>query len=146
MDRTDYQILNILQENSRRTLRCIGTSVSLTPPAVADRIHRMEDAEIIRCYSADVDRSKLGYNVTGFIFAAVDSQKYNSFCALCEKEDAIICFHHVVGIFNALLRFAVHNTNELDELLSSIKSFGDSRTSIELQTVFDKKAFPLDID
>ena len=41
MDRTDYQILNILQADSRTTLRQIGDQVGLTAPAVSERIHRM---------------------------------------------------------------------------------------------------------
>ena len=33
MDRTDYQILNLLQDDSRCTLRRMGDLVGLTPPA-----------------------------------------------------------------------------------------------------------------
>ena len=49
----------------------------------------------------------------------------------------------MVGEFNALLRFAVRDTQQLDRLLSLIKKFGDSRTSIELKTLFDSKEIPL---
>ena len=44
---------------------------------------------------------------------------------------------------DALLRFAVRDTQQLDQLLSLIKKFGDSRTSIELKTLFDSKEIPL---
>ena len=47
MDRTDYQILNILQADSRCTLRHIGDQVGLTPPAVSERIRRMEECDMI---------------------------------------------------------------------------------------------------
>mgnify|MGYP000682466867 CR=1 FL=1 len=40
MDRTDYQILNLLQDDSRCTLRRMGDLVGLTPPAVSERIRR----------------------------------------------------------------------------------------------------------
>ena len=33
MDRTDYQILNLLQADSRTTLKTIGDRVGLTAPA-----------------------------------------------------------------------------------------------------------------
>ena len=49
MDRTDYQILNILQADSRCTLRHIGDQVGLTPPAVSERIRRMEECGVIAC-------------------------------------------------------------------------------------------------
>ena len=45
--------------------------------------------------------------------------------------------------YNAMLRFAVRDTNALDDLLAQIKQYGDSRTSVELKTLFDIKEIPL---
>ena len=139
MDRTDYQILNILQADSRTTLRQIGDQVGLTAPAVSERIHRMEEKKIIRDYRIDVDREQLDCSMTGFILVAPEPEKYNSFCEFCQKNPAIISHYHVIGVFNALLRFAVRGTRELDELLSAIKRFGDSQTSVQLKTYFETK-------
>ena len=47
MDRTDYQILNILQEDCRATLKNIGDQVGLTAPAVSERIRRLETQGVI---------------------------------------------------------------------------------------------------
>ena len=80
--------------------------------------------------------------MTGFIFVAVEPEKYNTFCEFCEKSSAIVSHYHVIGVFNALLRFAVRGTRELDELLSSIKRYGDSQTSVELKTYFEAKEIP----
>ena len=145
MDRTDYQILNILQADSRTTLRQIGDQVGLTAPAVSERIHRMEEKGIIRDYRIDVDREQLDCSMTGFILVAPEPEKYNSFCEFCQKNPAIISHYHVIGVFNALLRFAVRGTRELDELLSAIKRFGDSQTSVQLKTYFETKEILLPI-
>ena len=51
-----------------------------------------------------------------------------SVCRLPE----ITSFYHMVGNFNVLLRFAVPDVKTLDALVGRIKTFGDSRTSIEL--------------
>ena len=139
MDRTDYQILNLLQDDSRCTLRRMGDLVGLTPPAVSERIRRMEESGVIRGYHIDIDRTKLDCNITGFISVALEPDKYDKFCDFCASQSAIISHYHMVGEFNALLRFAVRDTQQLDQLLSLIKKFGDSRTSIELKTLFDSK-------
>ena len=143
MDRTAYQILNILQADSRTTLRQIGDQVGLTAPAVSERIHRMEEKGIIRDYRIDVDREQLDCSMTGFILVAPEPEKYNSFCEFCQKNPAIISHYHVIGVFNALLRFAVRGTRELDELLSAIKRYGDSQTSVQLKTYFETKEIVL---
>ena len=123
MDRTDYQILNILQADSRCTLRHIGDQVGLTPPAVSERIRRMEECGVIRSYRIDIDRTRLDCNITGFISVSLEPEKYAAFCVFCEQSPAVISHHHVIGVFNALLQFAVRDTKELDALLAEIKTY-----------------------
>ena len=143
MDRTDYQILNILQADCRATLKCIGDQVGLTAPAVSERVRRMEEKGVIRDFRIDIDRARLDSGMTGFILVALDPEKYNSFCEFCRNDPGIISHYHVIGVFNALLRFAVRGTRELDELLSTIKRYGDSQTSVELKTYFESKDIPM---
>lgn len=143
MDRTDYQILNILQDDCRATLKQIGDRVGLTAPAVSERIRRMEDKGVIRGFRIEIDRERLNCHMTGFIFVALNPEKYEQFCVFCAKQDAIISHHHIIGMFNALLRFAVQDTRELDGLLAGIKCYGDSQTAVQLSTYFDRKDLPL---
>ena len=142
LDRTDYRILNLLQDNCRRTLRGIGDEVGLTPPAVADRIRKLEEEGIIRSYRIQINRTRLDCSITGFIMVAPEPEKYAAFCTFCENEPQITAHHHVIGNYNAMLRFAVKDTNALDVLLARIKRYGDSRTSVELKTFFDAKELP----
>ena len=143
MDCTDYQILNLLQTDSRTTLKHIGDQVGLTAPAVSERIRRMEDKEVIKRFSIHIDRTLLDSSLTGFILVAVFPEKYSAFCEFCEHTISITAHHHLVGKLNALLRFAVKDTRELDALLASIKQYGDSQTSVELGAYFEQKDVPL---
>lgn len=59
LDETDLQILRLLTENARRPYSEIADHVDLTPPAVSDRIARLEEQGIIRGFTVDVDRAKL---------------------------------------------------------------------------------------
>ena len=143
MDRTDYKILNLLQQDCRKTLRAIGAEVGLTPPAVAERIRKMEDDGVIGAYCVRIDRTRINCGITGFIMVAPEPEKYGAFCDFCDHTPEITEHCHVIGNYNAVLRFAVRDTNALDELLTRIKNFGDSRTSVELKTYFSEKALPL---
>ena len=143
VDRTDYRILNLLQRDCRMTLRAIGEQVGLTPPAVAERIRKLEDDGVIDAYRVHIDRTRLDCGITGFIMVAPEPERYAAFCEFCESESAITAHSNVIGNFNAILRFAVKDTNALDRLLTRIKTFGDSRTSVELKTCFGFKELPL---
>lgn len=143
MDRTDYQILNLLQADSRTTLKNIGDQVGLTAPAVSERIRRMEEKGVIKGFSINIDRTLLDSNLTGYILVAVFPEKYSQFCDFCKKTPAITAHHHLVGKLNALLRFAVEDTRQLDGLLAALKAYGDSQTSVELSIYFEHKDVPL---
>ena len=143
MDRTDYQILNLLQRDSRTTLKSIGDQVGLTAPAVSERVRRLEEKGVIKGFPISIDRTLLDSNLAGFILIAIFPEKYSQFCKFCEDTPSITAHHHLVGKLNALLRFAVKDTRELDQLLASIKHYGDSQTSVELEAYFEHKDVPL---
>lgn len=63
LDETDLEILRLLSENSRRPYSEIADAVGLSPPAVSDRIDRLQEQGIIRQFTIDIDRSKLQYAV-----------------------------------------------------------------------------------
>src|SRR3954462_13592245 len=66
IDETDALILELLQENARISQADVARVVGLAPPAVLERIRKLETRGVIRGYTAlvdphAVDRSMLAY-------------------------------------------------------------------------------------
>ena len=59
LDETDLEILKLLTEDARRPFRDIADHVSLTPPAVSDRVDRLLTQGIIRRFTVEIDHEKL---------------------------------------------------------------------------------------
>lgn len=59
LDDTDLEILRLLMANARRPYSDIAGVVGLSPPAVSDRVQRLEETGIINQFTLDVDRSQL---------------------------------------------------------------------------------------
>lgn len=59
LDETDLRILRLLTEDARRPYSEIGERVDLSPPAVSDRVSKLENHGIIRGFTLDLDRSQL---------------------------------------------------------------------------------------
>ena len=58
-DETDLEIIRLLIDDARRPFSEIADCVGLTPPAVSDRVARLEELGVIRNFTVDVDRTKL---------------------------------------------------------------------------------------
>jgi len=59
LDDTDREILRLLLEDARRPYSDIAERVDLSPPAVSDRVDRLEDIGLIQRFTLDIDRSRL---------------------------------------------------------------------------------------
>jgi DNA-binding Lrp family transcriptional regulator len=59
LDETDLVILQALMNDARRPWADIAETVDLSPPAVSDRVDRLQELGVIRRFTLDVDRSKL---------------------------------------------------------------------------------------
>src|SRR5712671_3226358 len=67
VDDTDRRILGELTRDGRVSFAELGRRVSLSPPAVAERVQRLERAGVITGYRADVDPRRLGYEMTAIV-------------------------------------------------------------------------------
>ncbi len=57
MDSKDFRLLVALHENARQSYRSLGRSVSLSAPAVRDRLKRLENRHVLQGYWLYVDPS-----------------------------------------------------------------------------------------
>ncbi len=60
LDNLDWQILELLQENSKQTYTEIGQRLGVAHSTVYERIRRMEEYGIIKKYGAIIDLEKVG--------------------------------------------------------------------------------------
>ena len=136
MDATDIKIINYLAENGRATIKEIGQNVSLSSPAVTERIKRLEERGVIKGYHAEVNYAKLGKSMQAMVSVDVDLKKYDKFCEFCRGKESILSLVHIIGPYNALLMVAVADADELSQLLAQINIFGVSQTSVILNKEF----------
>jgi DNA-binding Lrp family transcriptional regulator/YHS domain-containing protein len=60
LDETDVNILKVLQENGRLSFRQIAEKVKVSVPTISNKIAAMENAGVIKGYTAIMDTEKLG--------------------------------------------------------------------------------------
>ena len=67
LDKTDLQILRILQDNSRLTTKELAARVSLSSTPVFERLKRLESNGYIKQYIAVLDAEKLNQVSSCFV-------------------------------------------------------------------------------
>ncbi len=72
VDQKDREIITELINNSRQTVGQLGKKIGMPPTTIHNRIKKLEQAGIIRNYTADIDYKKLGRPVMAFIGITVN--------------------------------------------------------------------------
>ena len=118
VDDLDLTLLRALAVDARQSQRALARAVGMSPPAIADRLARLERAGAIRGYRADLDWAALGYPVVVYMAVTAGpgmdlSQIIAAIRALPEAEDMSV----VTGGFDLLVRLRVRDHAHLRELL-----------------------------
>jgi Lrp/AsnC family leucine-responsive transcriptional regulator len=135
MDLTDYRILEILIKDGRMPMKELAQKVALSAPAVAERVKRLEEENIITGYKAVINYEKLGKTINVLINVDINVQKTEKFTEFINKEDSIIECHHVTGPYCKILKARLEDIASLEKLIGKIQMFGDTETFIILSSV-----------
>ena len=134
IDEVGWQLICALQENARLSYSELGRRVGLTPPAVAERIRRLEEAGIITGYHAELDLGKLGLLLTAIIRLAPRARPASELSRLLLSLPEVLECHHVTGEDCYVMKVAVTSVSHLEVLLERLLQYGASTTSIVLST------------
>lgn len=142
LDDLDLRLLEALQRNARSTFAELGAVVGLKPPAVHDRVKRLESRGFVRGYAAQLDNKLLGLELIAFVscYTAPDAS-YDEFTQALAQMPEILEVHSVAGEESFVLKVMTRSTAHLDELLSrlkSVKGMARTKTTIVLSTPFER--------
>ncbi len=136
MDQTDWWVIEALQENARMSFAELGRRVNLSPPAVAERVRRLEDAGILRGYHADLDLTALGLPMQAMVrITTSNAGECTSYGQRLVDVHEVLEAQRVTGTDSYILRVAVRSMTHLEDLLNRIAPHsGDTITAMILST------------
>jgi Lrp/AsnC family leucine-responsive transcriptional regulator/Lrp/AsnC family transcriptional regulator len=150
LDQTDRHILELLQMNSRMTIKEMAVVLQLSSTPVFERIKKLERVGIIKGYVALVDAKRLGKKVNAFVHV---SMKSHDDVAVQAFEEAIQAFpeimecHHVSGHHDFLLKVLLddmeHYHQFLRHQLSTLPNIEKTETLFSLSVRKATTAIPI---
>jgi Lrp/AsnC family leucine-responsive transcriptional regulator len=130
LDDTNRKLLDILQVDGRISYKELGERVGLTPPAVAERMRRLEDAGVIQGFRAVVDYEALGFPLLCIIRMKVGGQGALNVDKTLAATPQVIEANRVTGSDSHVVRARVRNTFAIEELLADVWKEGDTITNL----------------
>jgi Lrp/AsnC family transcriptional regulator, leucine-responsive regulatory protein len=134
LDDVGWKLLNLLQEDARRSFSELGRIVGLSSPAVAERVRRMEELGIITGYHATVNVLQLGAVLTAFIRVNTSLEQCDRLATAVKTLPEVIEFYSVTGNDSFFLKVITTSIIHLESLINRLASFGPVTTSIILSS------------
>lgn len=139
LDDIDWHILRELQADARLSFAELGRIVSLSRPAVAERVKRLEDMGIISGYHAEINLSRLGYGISAFLRITTQNDQIEAFINAVRSTPEVLECHRGTGADSFIVKVAVSSLWHLETLLDTFMRFGQVTTSVLLSSVLTKR-------
>jgi len=133
LDKTDLQILRILQNNSKLTTKELAAQVSLSTTPVFERLKRLEADGYIKKYAAILDAEKLNF---GFVvFCSVKLIRLNrdiaaEFSRIIRKIPEVAECYNISGEYDFLLKIHAPDMKSYQEFILNVLGTIDSLSSL----------------
>ena len=137
MDDIDVKILEELKKNGRATASDVSKAISLSVPATAERIRKMETSGLIRQYTLLLDPRQEA-SLAAFINIRLEHPKfYEGFVEAVKAHGSVSECYYVAGEFDFILKAVITGEQTLERVLNDVKSIPGvslTRTSVVLST------------
>jgi Lrp/AsnC family transcriptional regulator, leucine-responsive regulatory protein len=144
LDDTDRKIIGELLADGRVSLAELGRRVNLSPPAVTERVKRLERNGVLTGYTAEIDLRKLGYPLTAIVRIKPSPGQLPRIPELAEQIPEVSECHRITGEDCFYLKIHLRSIDELSGLLDRFLVHGQTTTSIVNDTPIPGRTPPID--
>lgn len=137
MDSTNRQIIDILQVKGRISMTELGQQISLSVPAVTERVRKLEEQGVIEGYRAIINPEKVNKPVKAFIL--IKTHRCKAFREFCEKHPHVVECHRLTGEYSYIVKLVTENNLLLEEFIDASMDYGEPYTMMNLSTTFSLK-------
>ncbi|MEK3709376.1 Lrp/AsnC family transcriptional regulator [Bacillus sp. FSL K6-1005] len=135
LDNIDFQILQLLTQNSRIQWKDLGKQIHMTGQAVGNRIKKLEESGVIKAYSLIVDEMKLGLTFTAFVIVYMETANHNSFIHFINDRNEVVEAYRISGEGCYHLKIKVKTKEQLNLFLNKVLEYGNYSINLSIQEI-----------
>ena len=142
MDKLDYNILQTLNEDARRSFRQIARELKISISTISNRVKKLEKEGIIERYIPVVNREKIGFNLTALVNIKLTHGKLIEVQEKISKDTRVSAVFDITGDWDSLVIAHFKDRRNLNNFIKRILSMDfveRSNTQMVLNIVKDEK-------
>ena len=146
IDDIDKKILNILQEDSRQSLKSIAEKLDRPVSTIHERTRRLLEKGVLRKYTVLIDYEKLGYTVKALVLMNVDGKHIIDVERYISQHPNVLTVYDITGEFDVAVIAVFKEIRELDNFIKWVLQnpyVKQTRTSIVFRTIKESIHLPL---
>lgn len=144
IDEIDRRLLSELGNDARLSTAELGRRVALSPPAVAERVRRLERLGVITGYRAEIDPRALGYRIAAIVRVRPTPRQLPRVAELARETPEVVECYRITGDDCFLMKLHLRSIDDLEPVLDRFVLLGQTTTSIIQSTPVARRALPLD--
>jgi Lrp/AsnC family transcriptional regulator, leucine-responsive regulatory protein len=144
LDDKDLQILKLVQENAKLTVRDIAEKVNLSATPTHERIKRLEKNGVIRQYAAILDNRMLNKGIMVICNISLrdhDKKTAQGLIESVKKFPEVLECYNISGEFDFMLKIIAESMESYHDFfvnkLSEIKGIGQTKSSFVMDVIKD---------
>jgi Lrp/AsnC family leucine-responsive transcriptional regulator len=143
LDATNLRLLKLLSSNPRSSVKALAAEIGMSGPAVAERVQRLYDANIITGQRLEIDPRQLGLHVTAYVRVRPMPGALPDVAALAQATPEVVECHRVTGEDCFIMKVLVARIEDLEVVLDEFLKLGNTTSSIVQSTPVALRAAPL---
>ena len=143
VDATNICLLRELRSNPRLTMAELGRRVSMSSPAVTERVRRLEESGVIAGYELRINPVPLGLPIAAYIRIRPNSGQLTRVAELVQQIPEIVECHRITGDDCFIMKVHFPAMDQLDRLLDRLLFYGTTTTSIIQSSPVPLRPVPL---
>jgi Lrp/AsnC family leucine-responsive transcriptional regulator len=130
LDAINLRLLGELQADARLSLAELGRRVGLSSPAVAERLARLEEEQVILGYHAELNPRALGFSLTAVIRIRPAPRQLHQVAELAQRTSEVVDCRRITGDDCYIMTAHVRSVEHLEEVIDQFAAYGQTTTSI----------------
>ena len=120
LDRTDFDIIRILQDNVRISNKQLAARVNLAPSTCHERVKRLWDLNVLTGAHAKADPSVLGVGISALLFLVLarhDRAEMDEFVSRIGSIPVVQSAYFITGTYDAIVHVVARDMGHLRNIV-----------------------------